>query len=66
MTGTQPYHQSLHSGNRCPLSLHNHVGYFPLIGMGEFGAILNGVQFYTRFVLLFSFDALIYLFYYYR
>lgn len=48
MTGTQPYHQQLQSGNRCPLSYHNHVSYYRLVGMGEFGAILNGIQFYSR------------------
>jgi len=48
MTGTQPYHQNERTGNRAPFSIHDHVSYFPLVGMGEFGAVLNGIPFYSR------------------
>ncbi|XP_013410914.1 uncharacterized protein LOC106174068 isoform X1 [Lingula anatina] len=45
--GTRPYHSTTYTGNSA-VSIHNHANYDRTIGMGEFAAVLNGVEFRTR------------------
>eukprot|EP00659_Diplonema_papillatum_P011400 gene11400-17544_t len=45
--GTDAYHQPSYTGSGAA-SMHNHANTHHTIGMGEFGAVLNGVQFTTR------------------
>jgi len=47
-TGTQTYHQSMHQSDSGAMSMHDHANYETTIGLGKFGAVLNGVEFYTR------------------
>ncbi|XP_013417163.1 uncharacterized protein LOC106178501 [Lingula anatina] len=45
--GTRPYHSNTHSGSSI-LSMHNHANLDRTPGMGEFIAVLNGLEFRTR------------------
>ncbi len=45
--GTQPYHGTTHSAKKLA-SIHNHDNNIRTVGMGEFIAVLNGVEFRTR------------------
>ncbi|XP_013383323.1 uncharacterized protein LOC106153767 [Lingula anatina] len=45
--GTKPYHAPSYVGSRF-LSVHDHANNYRTIGMGEFIAVLNGVEFRTR------------------
>ena len=45
--GTQPYYYATHTENSVA-SIHNHANHINTVGMGEFIAVLNGVEFRTR------------------
>lgn len=45
--GTRPYHSASHTG-RTVASLHDHANNVRTVGLGEFIAVLNGVEFRTR------------------
>ncbi|XP_023932771.1 uncharacterized protein LOC106155521 [Lingula anatina] len=45
--GTRPYHAETYVGNSMA-SLHDHANYDRTVGLGEFIAVLNGVEFRTR------------------
>lgn len=45
--GTRPYHGNSHVGGTIA-SLHNHANNVRTVGMGEYIAVLNGVEFRTR------------------
>ena len=45
--GTDSYHEASFAGSRV-CGMHDHANSHHTIGMGEFGAVLNGVQFLTR------------------
>ena len=46
--GSDAYFQESFVGSSGPANAHNHANFKYTIGMGEFGAVLNGVQFTTR------------------
>eukprot|EP01063_Lacrimia_lanifica_P014529 TRINITY_DN2109_c5_g1_i1.p1 TRINITY_DN2109_c5_g1~~TRINITY_DN2109_c5_g1_i1.p1 ORF type:complete len:794 (+),score=320.27 TRINITY_DN2109_c5_g1_i1:75-2456(+) len=46
--GDRAYHQEAHVGEGGPAAAHNHADFKDTIGMGEFQAVMNGVQFTTR------------------
>ena len=46
--GTRPYHYEGHAAPNKLGSMHNHWNYHRTVGMGEFIAVLNGVEFRTR------------------
>ena len=45
--GTRPYHSDTHTGQTV-MAIHTHAHYERTIGMGEYVAVLNGVEFRTR------------------
>ncbi|KAK2171221.1 hypothetical protein NP493_1090g00063 [Ridgeia piscesae] len=45
--GTRPYHSASHTGTSVA-SLHDHANNIRTVGLGEFIAVLNGVEFRTR------------------
>ena len=45
--GTRPYHSASHTGSSFA-SIHDHSNNICTVGMGEFVAVLNGVEFRTR------------------
>ena len=45
--GTDSYHEASYA-EQAPAGLHNHANFKYTLGMGECGAVLNGVQFQTR------------------
>ena len=47
LKGDRPYYSETHNG-RTVCNIHNHAEYKRLIGIGEFSAVLNGVDFRTR------------------
>ena len=46
-SGTRPYYRESYTGKRIA-SIHNHADTELTVGLGEFVAVLNGVQFTTR------------------
>ncbi|KAH3827759.1 uncharacterized protein LOC127881513 [Dreissena polymorpha] len=47
MAGSKPYHSHTHSSSLAA-SVHEHANYDRTVGLGEFNAVLNGVDFRTR------------------
>jgi len=47
VTGTKPYHGQSHTGQRI-MAVHDHANNIRTVGMGEFIAVMNGVEFRTR------------------
>ena len=45
--GSRPYHSDTHTGQTI-MAIHTHAHYERTMGMGEFVAVLNGVEFRTR------------------
>ena len=45
--GTRPYHATSYTGNRI-VAVHEHSNNIRVVGLGEFIAVLNGVEFRTR------------------
>ncbi|KAI0230665.1 hypothetical protein LSAT2_019023, partial [Lamellibrachia satsuma] len=45
--GTRPYHSASHTGSSVA-SIHDHSNNVRTVGLGEFIAVLNGVEFRTR------------------
>ncbi|CAH1776259.1 unnamed protein product [Owenia fusiformis] len=46
--GTKPYHMPSYSSKKGAASCHDHSNHKRTLGMGEFEAVLNGVEFRTR------------------
>ena len=46
-SGTRPYHSASHTGHSVA-AIHDHANNIRTVGMGEFVAVLNGVEFRTR------------------
>ncbi|CAH1800445.1 unnamed protein product [Owenia fusiformis] len=47
LTGSRPYHSDTHTSNRMA-AMHDHANNIRTVGLGEFAAVLNGVEFRTR------------------
>lgn len=46
--GTRPYFSESHSSDTQVFSVHDHTNHLRTVGLGEFTAVLNGVEFRTR------------------